>query len=212
MSAIDTDGKLNRDYNVDWLKQNKFDTVLRYISSGDQDKCIDAEELQAFLNADIIVGIIYELMGGSEGLPGSIDEKQGNADGAYALSTLKALGVPQGACVYFAVDTDVDNNDDINNYVIPYLQAAKLALGGYYRTGAYGCGATCAAALNTAGCDKAMLANATDWSGYNVFLASGHAAIVQGVGPDLYDPDTIVDPAWGGFNALAQNTKDESRA
>jgi Domain of unknown function (DUF1906) len=56
------------------------------------------------------------------------------------LRTLQALGVPQGAVVYFTVDTDVDNNA----YVIPYFEAAKQAPDGTYRIGAYGCGATSA--------------------------------------------------------------------
>jgi len=185
--------------------------VIRYISRGDQTKCINANELQALISASITVGIVYEMDGGSPefgGLPGSITAATGKLDGGYALKTLKALGVPQGIVVYFAVDTDVDNNNDINTYVIPYFQAAKQAIGGYYRTGAYGCGSTCAAALDTAGCDKAWLANASLWTGYQQFLAGGRAAIVQGKGSNnsSYDPDTIKDSDWGGFKALVTST------
>jgi hypothetical protein len=203
MTAIDTEGKFGKDYDAAWLQQSGINTVLRYISSGEQAKCIDADELQSFMENGITVGIIYELWGGSKGLPGSIDAANGTADGGYALRTLRALRVPENVVVYFAVDTSVDTNDDINTYVIPYFQAAKQAMGGYYRIGAYGCGSTCAAALSAANCDKALLANATSWDGYNTFLASGRAAIVQGLGPNLYDPDTIGDPDWGGFTALA---------
>jgi hypothetical protein len=205
LSAMDTTGKLGRDYSADWLRQEGFDIVLRYISSGDQSKCIDAAEMQALIDGGFTIGIVYELAGGSPkfgGLPGSIDAAHGARDGAYALRTLKALGVPQGVVVYFAVDTDVDNNSDINNYVIPYFKAAKQAMGGYYRTGAYGCGSTCAAALDSAGCDKAWLANAKDWNGYAKFLASGRASIVQGRNYKLYDLDTMADADWGGFSAL----------
>ena len=81
--------------------------------------------------------------------------------------------MPEDVVIYFAVDTDVTNNTDINNYVIPYFKAARQAIGGYYRTGVYGCGSTCAAALDSAGSDKALLANAKGWSGYSTFLASG---------------------------------------
>lgn len=180
MTAIDTEGKFGKDYDAAWLQQSGINTVLRYISSGEQAKCIDADELQSFMENGITVGIIYELWGGSKGLPGSIDAANGTADGGYALRTLRALRVPENVVVYFAVDTSVDTNDDINTYVIPYFQAAKQAMGGYYRIGAYGCGSTCAAALSAADCDKALLANATSWDGYNTFLASGRAAIVQG--------------------------------
>jgi Domain of unknown function (DUF1906) len=205
LSAIDTPGKLGKDYTIDWLKQQGFGSIIRYISSGSQSKCIDADEAQALIAGGITVGIVYELAGGSPafgGLPGSIDSTHGASDGAYALRTLKALGVPQGVVVYFAVDTDVNNNDDINTYVIPYFKAAKQAMAGYYRIGAYGCGATCAAALDSGGCDKAWLANAKDWDGYTKFLGSGRASIVQGLGNKLYDPDTIVDANWGGFSTL----------
>jgi Domain of unknown function (DUF1906) len=205
LSAIDVAQKLGEDptdYSVEWLKQKGFDTVLRYISSGDQSKSIDANEAEELVEAGITVGIVYELYGGSQGLPGSIDAAHGARDGAYALKTLKALGVPQGVVVYFAVDANVNNNNDINNYVIPYFKAAKQAMGGYYRTGVYGGGSTCAAALDSAGCDKAWLANAKDWNGYAKFLASGRASIVQSLGNKLYDPDTIVDTDWGGFNTL----------
>jgi hypothetical protein len=210
MNAIDVSSRLDVGYSLGWLRRNGIDSVIRYISRSDSAKCIDVGELQALINAGINVGIIYEMDGGSPefgGLAASINAAYGGYDGAYALSTLQALGVPQGAVVYFAVDTDVDNNDDINAYVIPYFQAAKQALGGYYRIGAYGCGATCAAALDTAGCDKAWLANAPGWTAYRQFLDEGRAAIVQGKGPNLadYDPDTIMDADWGGFNALNAN-------
>jgi hypothetical protein len=208
MNAIDVSSRLDVGYSLDWLRQNGIDSVIRYISRSDSAKCIDGRELQALIDAGVAVGIIYEMDGGSPafgGLAASINAAYGGYDGAYALQTLQALGVPQGAVVYFAVDTDVDNNDDINAYVIPYFQAAKQALGGTYRIGAYGCGATCAAALDTAGCDKAWLANAPGWTAYRQFLDEGRAAIVQGKGPNLadYDPDTIMDADWGGFNALS---------
>ena len=207
MNAIDVSSKLNVGYSLHFLRRNGIDAVLRYISRSDSAKCTDIGELQTLIDAGITVGIIYEMDGGSPefgGLAASINATDGGYDGAYALQTLQAFGVPQGAVVYFAVDTDVDNNDDINSYVIPYFEAAKQALGGIYRIGAYGCGATCAAALDSAGCDKAWLANAAGWTGYRQFLAEGRAAIVQGKGPNLadYDPDTIMDADWGGFTAL----------
>ena len=127
MTAIDTGGKFGKDYNAAWLQQSGIDTVLRYISSGDQTKCIDAVELQSFMANRIKIGIIYELWGGSKGLPGSIDAANGTADGDYALRTLQALSVPENVVVYFAVDTSVDTNADINTYVVPYFQAAKQA-------------------------------------------------------------------------------------
>ena len=101
-----------------------------------------------------------------------------------------------------SVDTSIDNNNDINNYVIPYFRAAKAGDGRLLPDGAYGGGSTCAAALDSAGCDKAWLANAKDWNGYAQFLASGRAAIVQGKHYPLYDADTIADADWGGFTAL----------
>jgi cell wall-associated NlpC family hydrolase len=208
MATIDISSKLGVDYSINWLKQNNIDSVIRYISRGDQTKCIDVNELQALIGAGIAVGIVYELYGGSPeygGLAASINAASGKLDGEYALKTLKQLRVPQGVVVYFAVDTDVDNNNDINTYVIPYFQSAKQTIGGYYRIGAYGCGSTCAAALDTAGCDKAWLANANLWTGYQQFLAEGRAAIIQGKGSNQssYDPDTIKDTDWGSFKSLA---------
>jgi hypothetical protein len=207
MNAIDVSSKLDVGYSLGWLRRNGIDSVLRYISRSDSAKCIDVGELQSLIGAGINVGIIYEMDGGSPafgGLAASINAAYGGYDGAYALRTLQGLGVPEGTVVYFAVDTDVDNNDDINAYVIPYFQAAKQAMGGYYRIGAYGCGATCAAALDTAGCDKAWLANAPGWTAYRQFLDERRAAIIQGKGPNMadYDPDAIRDADWGGFSTL----------
>src|ERR1700753_1179956 len=174
MNAIDVSSKLRVGYSLHFLRRNGIDSVLRYISRSDSAKCIDAGELQALIDAGITVGIIYEMDGRSPafgGLAASINQTFGEYDGTYALRTLQAFGVPQGAVVYFAVDTDVDNNDDINAYVIPYFQAANQPRGAPYRIGAYGGAATCAAALDTAGCDKAWLANAPDWTAYREFLA-----------------------------------------
>lgn len=207
VDAIDVSSRLGVGYSLGWLRRNGIGSVLRYISRSDSAKCIDVDELQALIDAGITVSIIYEMDGGSPafgGLAASINAACGENDGGYALRTLQSLGVPQGSVVYFAVDTDVDNNDDINAYVIPYLRAAKQAMVGYYRIGAYGCGATCAAALDTAGCDKAWLANAPDWADYQRFLDERRAAIIQRKGPNLadYDPDTIMEADWGGFSTL----------
>jgi hypothetical protein len=202
MRAIETNLKLGKGiFQLPWLKQNQVEIIIRHISRGSQDKCIDTHELKALLSNQYTVGIVYELNGGAEGygLPGNIDAVHGKKDGDYAFTTLKGLGVPKGTVVYFAIDTDITTNSDINTYVIPYLTAAKQSLQGYYRMGVYGCGSTCAAGLDAAGCDKAWLANATGWKGYDTFLTSGRAAIHQGIGNDDYDPNEIKDEDWGGF-------------
>jgi hypothetical protein len=206
MRAIETSSKLGNGWSLDWLKQNQVEIVIRYISRGGGSKCIDADELKQLIDNNITVGIVYEYTGGDPhygGLPGNIDADNGKQDGEYALTFLQELGVPRNIVVYFGVDNNVTTNNEINTYVIPYLVAAKKSLNGYYRAGVYGCGSTCAAGLDTAGCDKAWLANATSWMGYQQFLNQGRAAIVQGIGNDDYDPDEIKDEDWGGFAQLA---------
>jgi len=98
----------------------------------------------------------------------------GARDAAYALNAAKAIGAPQGVAIYFSCEpTTRSLTSDYANRVLPYWRAARQALGGYYRIGAYTFGTWLDWMLRDQATDFCWLPNADKWPGYPEFLASG---------------------------------------
>ena len=198
---IDTAEPANR--HLPALAARGVKSVIRYLSRAGGDKVITVSEAKALAANGLQIGLVYELYGGSAGLARDITAAYGHLDGIYCLQAAKNLGAPQGTVIYFAVDTDVSNDAQVNAYIVPYFKAAVAALHPYYRVGVYGCGSTCAAALDSAGVDKAWLSNATGWTGYKAFYASKRWSLLQQrdtvQGGIDYDPDIAGEEDWGAF-------------
>lgn len=186
-------------------------SIIRYITRGNPSgaKHVKVPEVKAIKAAGKKLAIVHETYGDiAHAGRGGISKADGERDGAYSRRIMPALGAPAGACVYFAVDTDVPAAQ-IRSHVIPYFKAIKDAFSdGEYRVGVYGPGAVCQA-LKTAGlCDLFWLANAKGWSGYARFKSQ--ADLVQRlptkiVGGLDVDPNDAQVEDWGQFEPFADD-------
>lgn len=184
------------------LKRLGATGIMRYFSRGGGSKCLTKAELDWLFDQGYMVGIVSEVWGGTRELAGSIDATNGTEDGNWAAQQLTNFGLPSSTAVYFCIDTDVDSDAQINQYVVPYLKAAAQALGSVGQPGVYGAGSTCAAALDACGYGYTMLAQSTGWTAYHNFVAQGRATIEQGPDHGWYDGPNKIVPAsgnWGGF-------------
>jgi hypothetical protein len=115
------------------LKAEGVVGVFRYLSPDDQNthgKILFPPEKNMLLAAGFDITLNFEWYQGrcNEGA------NAGMADGATALAQAKALGYPEGKCIYFSHDTGTYNWAQIESY----FRAVKTALGGYYKIGCYG--------------------------------------------------------------------------
>lgn len=184
------------------IKRMGVTGIMRYSSRGGGDKCITAGEYAWLLDAGLEVGALYEEWGGASrrGLGWDINAADGTLDGLFATGFWKQAGFPQGRTIYFCIDVDVDTDVKIERYVIPYLNAVRTALGGYYEAGVYGGGSTCAAALDACGFKFTMLAQSMGYTGTQEFISQKRATIIQGPDHGWYDgPNQVLVDDWGGW-------------
>lgn len=178
--------------------------IIRYLNSvGPRTrKVVQLAEAQAIAAAGKQLALVHEAWGDfAHSGRGGISAADGARDGPYAYKVASALGAPDGAAVYFAVDTDA-TPAQIRSYVLPYFQQIKQAFsGGLYRIGVYGCGAVCEAVIGAGLADLGWLSCSKGWTGYASFLSK--AALVQSVPTHLsgldIDPDTAQVADWGQF-------------
>ncbi|HEX3862752.1 MAG TPA: glycoside hydrolase domain-containing protein [Stellaceae bacterium] len=128
----------------------------------------------------------------------------GTADGTKALTQARSIGQPSGSAIYFAVDFDATSAQ--TTVVLAYLAAARAALGGAYKMGAYANGAACQAARNHQLVDYTWLAGGMAMRGSADFAAAGRATMTQDVGDKRglnlgisIDSDVALTADFGGW-------------
>lgn len=91
--------------------------VVRYI--GTSSKCLTAAERDALHAAGIGIALVYEVTGTS--FKGG--EAAGQTDGTAASAAAKALGVPAGTPIWFAIDVDTADFASTNAYLLGCAKA-----------------------------------------------------------------------------------------
>lgn len=186
------------------LKAAGVRTIIRYINpiNTKDEKTVKAAEARAIAAAGMKLGLVCEGWGGTgpQGLGHSISADAGQRDAMVCRTYAPTIGAPAGACIYFAVDTDV-SNDQVQRYVIPYFQQIWRILkdqnraGPVYRVGVYGPGVVCKIVKASALCDLTWLSNAMGWNGSRPYRDSNEWDLLQALPKDIAgidtDPDTI---------------------
>lgn len=188
------------------LKAAGIKTVIRYVSTNTAgEKCIKAAEAKSIAADGLRLGLVFEVYGGTKN---ELNASLGTSHGAFARKWLPQIGAPDGAAIYFAVDSD-PNPSQITASVIPYLKAAKAALGGQFRMGVYGPGSICTAAQDAGIADLTWLSNAMGWRGSKAYRDSKKWNILQHLPQTIAgidtDPDEInaAHPDIGDFVPFA---------
>lgn len=183
--------------HLDALKALGIKTVIRYISPINPlgEKSVKPAEAHAIADAGLRLGLVCEGWGdfAHQGINAAAGERDGGCCHDYAV----AVGAPEGACIYFAVDVDA-NPSQIKNLVLPYFQAVQAAFqDGKYRVGVYGSGAVCAAVTDAGLAVLTWLSCSLGWDGSRDYLASKKWAIRQHVPATIAGIDTDPDEANG---------------
>lgn len=113
--------------------------VCRYLSGDfrhdDQgQKDLSIQERDALLSVGLAIVVVWETDGRTDPSRGAVG---GHADAVAAVQEASALGVPQGACLYFAVDYQTFSQDVATMQA--YAAAARdVCHAAGYRAGIYG--------------------------------------------------------------------------
>jgi hypothetical protein len=180
------------------LKAAGVETIIGYLDpAGPRNpKCLTSARVKAIAAAGLRVGLVSE--GWGDFAHGAISAGAGERDGAFALKMAATLGAPDGACIYFAVDTDA-SAAQIRKLVLPYFAAISTALRPRFKVGVYGSGAVCAAVLDVGSADLAWLACSMGWTGSRDFLASRRWALRQHLPATIAGVPCDPDDAGGEF-------------
>lgn len=136
-------------HRLDALRAAGIKTIFRYINplNPGGEKTIKPAEARAIAGGGFRLGLVCEGWGGAGDFEhGDINAPDGKRDAEFCVAHAATVGAPDGACIYFAVDTDA-SAAEIQRLVVPYFQAiaAVLTDDGPYRIGVYGSGAVCRA-------------------------------------------------------------------
>jgi hypothetical protein len=173
-NAVDLDEPLTEQLIIE-LQCNGYTSAGRYI------KNLTQAELTLCANHAFPLWLISEGWGSEAVFEGGA--KRGHQDGLADLAKLQALGVPSGVVVYCAVDfgATVEDVPEITAYRSGYAAAQPDNRIGLYADG------TVASAIPCPVGD--YMPGAPGWPGYAEYIASGHAAIVQGQETKLFGQD-----------------------
>ena len=178
--------------------------IIGYLNPhGQTSKVITPQRAKALANANPPMSLTLVSEGWGDFAHGDISAVAGTRDAQHALVALLALGAPDGACVYFAVDTDASATQ-IAKLVMPYFQAIHTAFAdSKYRVGVYASGAVCNACLAADLVSLAWLAAPTGWLGSKEFLLGKKWMLHQGLPQTMAgvpcDVDTPNGTDWGQF-------------
>lgn len=166
------------------------------------EKTVRRAHIDAIHAAGIDVGFVCEGWGGSDNFAhNDINAMTGQRDGTTCANYLAELGAPDGVGVYPTVDNDASPSQ-INNLCLPYFRNFREYLPAKFQLGAYGCGALLFALEKAGLITLPWLSNASGWSGYRDYLATGRSVIVQQRESRLLsidiDPDAL-NPAMTEF-------------
>lgn len=171
-------------------------TIVGYMSSINPTggKCLTADSVKAYAAAGFTIALVHEGYGGVGGR--GVSASDGTRDGEYCRNAAPGLGATEGACIYFAVDTDESPSQE-QSLVLPYFHSIKQTdMGdGEYRIGVYGSGLTCSTVKNAGLCDLTWLAGSTGWTNYSTWKAK--ANMVQTVDANVAGVPDDSDVAQG---------------
>jgi hypothetical protein len=164
-----------------------------YIAAGRYLKNLTPAEVALCSKNQFGLWLIFEGEGSQETFQEG--NQRGKADGATAYQQAKALGVPPGCTIFFAVDYDALAGDiaKITDYATGFVSNL-----GEYKYGVYGDGTVLSSLPDAPG----YVAGADGWDGTEAYLATGKAALIQHATVELagisMDPVDIIktDVLW----------------
>lgn len=126
------------------LVENGYEYIGRYLTGtygGGIDKALTREEAEIILETGLKFFPIYQDGGTKQS---DFTAKNGQLDGKAAVNAAKALGLPDGTIIYFAVDFDAMDYQ-ISSNILPYFKEVydEVTSSSAYKVGVYGARNVC---------------------------------------------------------------------
>lgn len=158
-------------------------TIIRYINPGQPNgaKTVKGPEARAIAKAGMRLGLVCEGWGGAENFAHhDITTPGGKRDGEFCRSYARKVGAPDGACIYYAIDTDASASQ-VRDLVLPYFRAVRDAMNASgLLTGVYASGAVCMALQEAELVDLTWLSQSMGWTGSRAYRDSKRWDLLQG--------------------------------
>lgn len=184
-------------------------TVIRYYNHRNSrnlpGKCLEKQESARLLEAGLSIAVIFQQNGGRDGRIEDFAAKWATDDANRSLALAAKVGQPPGTAIYFAVDHDYVQWDDLDIIRAYFATVRARLVDAGFRTGVYGSGMIAGILLDAGAVDLVWLSGSVKWSGTRRFLASDRWALFQdgmelrfpGLGFD-YDGN-VVNPRFADF-------------
>ncbi len=138
-SAVDTNirllGPRGRKF-INYLKENRVKTIIRYYASSQRAKTITNEEARHLSDEGFFLLPVYQ---DRHRLTVDFGSQNGVNCARNAVWFAGLIGQPEGSTILFAVDEDF-SQANIDAYIVPYFESVNVILAGRFRIGAYGSG------------------------------------------------------------------------
>lgn len=154
------------------LHNDGYNTVGRYLTGtvgGTTSKALTRSEMETIFNEGLNLFLIYQDAHGQNVSLDYFTYEQGVDDAWAAYNAARALGVPNDAVIYFAIDYDMMDSQ-VTNYAIPYFQGINSVKNSnclfQYQIGIYSARNTCARVSNNGlACSSFVSDMSTGYSG-----------------------------------------------
>lgn len=183
------------------LIENGYEYIGRYLTgtySGGINKALSREEAEIILEAGLKFFPIYQ-DGGT-----AVEEftaENGQLDGKAAVNAAKALGLPDGTIIYFAVDFDTFDYQITSN-ILPYFKEVydEVSSSSAYKVGIYGTRNVCSRVSDKGYAYCSFVANmSTGFSGNLGFKMPSNWAFEQFGNRDKNDNYLTISSTDGNF-------------
>jgi len=190
--VIDTDTNVSP--HLEDLKARGVTHIGRYYSSKAW-KRLTKTEAQAIAQAGLSLFTVFE----DSGSP-ALTIDRGRHDAQIAFSQARAVGQPEGSCIYFAMENLPNGYGEAD---IPglklYFEGVRRTLRDCYKVGVYSNGASLAALLEAKLCDFPWLSASLSFTGSRDFAANGPWVLQQ----------RHIDLNWGGVSVDTNEARGE---
>lgn len=183
------------------LVENGYEYIGRYLTGtygGGIDKALTREEAEIILEAGLKFFPIYQDGGTTQS---DFTAKNGQLDGEAAVNAAKALGLPDGTIIYFAVDFDAMDYQITSN-IIPYFKEVydEVSSSSAYKVGVYGARNVCCRVSDKGYAYYSFVGNmSTGFSGNLGFKMPSNWAFDQFGNKDKNGNYLIISSADGDF-------------
>ncbi|WP_020680037.1 glycoside hydrolase domain-containing protein [Marinobacterium rhizophilum] len=173
-NTVDTNRRLTASGGeefIEFLKENRVQTVIRYYASTRRAKTISPDEAKLISREGFAILPVYQ---DNNRTASDFGEQNGVKSTNRAVEFANLIGQPDGSTILFAVDQDF-TADIVDSHIVPYFKGIKselVRLGRHFRIGVYGSGHVCRTLMNKGLVQVSWLSMSRGFTGTKDFFFS----------------------------------------